>query len=235
MIFRNKIISIIYKITTSFSIAKLQCMKISNTVVDSQIFSLKVKQNGYIILRITNALIKNVILQNEGHGNEISCKGRVKNCEINFYGNDNKINIDLGVQLNNVKITIRGNACQINIGENSTVGSGYFICMGLNNTINIGQDCMFSENIEIWATDSHPIYDNGSKFPYNISRPIEINSNVWLGKNSVVTKGVEIGMNSIIGISAVVSRSIPPNSVAVGNPAKVVKQDITWKREFIQI
>jgi acetyltransferase-like isoleucine patch superfamily enzyme len=53
---------------------------------------------------------------------------------------------------------------------------------------------------------------------------VVIGDNVWLGVNSVVLKGVTIGKNSVIGANSVVTRDIPPNVIAAGNPCKVIKQ-----------
>ena len=56
------------------------------------------------------------------------------------------------------------------------------------------------------------------------SKPVVIENNVWIGELCSVLPGVTIGENSIIGANSVVTKSIPPNSIAVGNPAKVIKQ-----------
>jgi Acetyltransferase (isoleucine patch superfamily) len=64
------------------------------------------------------------------------------------------------------------------------------------------------------------------------SKPIKIGNNVWVGDHALVCKGVTIGENSIVGAGAVVTRDIPPNIIAAGNPARVVKE-IDPGREMI--
>ena len=64
--------------------------------------------------------------------------------------------------INNSKIVIRGVNCAIEIGEGTTIGSGDFVCMGIGNSINIGARCMIADNVDVWATDSHPIVDRES-------------------------------------------------------------------------
>jgi carbonic anhydrase/acetyltransferase-like protein (isoleucine patch superfamily) len=54
--------------------------------------------------------------------------------------------------------------------------------------------------------------------------PIVIEENAWIGDHAMITKGVTIGHNSIVGAGAVVVNDVPPNSIAAGNPAKVVKE-----------
>ncbi len=86
----------------------------------------------------------------------------------------------------------------------------------------IGDNCMIASNAYITDSDWHDIYDRTA--PIGKSAPVKINENVWIGDSAIVCKGVTIGKNSIIGAGAVVVDSIPPDSIAVGNPARVVKQ-----------
>ena len=111
------------------------------------------------------------------------------------------------------------------IGDDTGI-SGATICSA--SKITIGKGCLLGANVSIIDTDFHPIrslerrYDNK-----NIqSLPIEIGDNVFLGYNTVVLKGVKIGKNSVIGANSVVVSNIPDNSIAVGNPAKVIKEII---------
>ncbi len=56
------------------------------------------------------------------------------------------------------------------------------------------------------------------------SKPVKIGKYVWIGANVVILPGVEIGDNAVIGAGAIITKNIPANSVAVGNPAKVIKK-----------
>jgi acetyltransferase-like isoleucine patch superfamily enzyme len=82
----------------------------------------------------------------------------------------------------------------------------------------IGEDVKCGANTLLTDSDWHP-EDKRSGIP----RPIVIGSNVWLGTNVIVLKGVSIGENSVIGAGSVVTKSIPKNVVAAGNPATIVK------------
>lgn len=102
-------------------------------------------------------------------------------------------------------------------------------------SIRIGDNCMFAANVIISDSDWHGLYNRVR--PFRCTQPVVIENNVWLGERVIVTKGVRIGENSVVGAGAVVTRDIPPNSVAAGNPARVIKtlnpQRRMLKREWL--
>ncbi|MDR1682775.1 MAG: acyltransferase [Candidatus Symbiothrix sp.] len=101
-----------------------------------------------------------------------------------------------------------------------------------NMKIEVGDDCMFSSNILIWAQDWHEIYDEQTKQRINHAKNVKIRNHVWVGYNTKILKGVTIGNNSIIATSTVVTKSFESeeNVVIAGNPGKIVKRGINWHR-----
>jgi acetyltransferase-like isoleucine patch superfamily enzyme len=93
------------------------------------------------------------------------------------------------------------------------------------NHIEIGNGVNISDNVEIQDSDNHIINRQKDK----MSAPIIIEDNVWIGKNVIILKGVTIGKGSIIGAGSVVTRNIPEESIAVGNPARVIKSVKSWE------
>jgi acetyltransferase-like isoleucine patch superfamily enzyme len=92
------------------------------------------------------------------------------------------------------------------------------VSIGASEKIIIGNNVLCGANSVITDFDWHPTrYSSGSK-------PIIIHDNVWIGLNTVILKGVEIGQNSIIGANSLVVRSIPENVIAAGNPCRVLKK-----------
>lgn len=173
----------------------------------------------------------------EGKNNRINLSGNHENLDLLINGTDNILEIDKLTQSKGLRIVIRGNQCHIIIKEYTCFGNGcWLVCMGYDNNITINEDCMIADNVNIWATDSHPIYDKSNLItPINRSIPIKLNKHVWIGKNSTILKGVEIGNDSIIGMNSTVTHNIPSNSIFAGNPAKLVKNNITWNRTHISI
>jgi acetyltransferase-like isoleucine patch superfamily enzyme len=103
--------------------------------------------------------------------------------------------------------------------------------VGENNTIAIGEHCLFSDHIEIWASDTHSIYNEKNE-KLNIEKPVIIGSNVWVGSRVIILKGIEIGEGAIIGMGTVVTKNVPSKTISVGSPNKVIKENIRWENEY---
>jgi len=92
-------------------------------------------------------------------------------------------------------------------------------------SVQIGRDVLCGVNTFISDTDWHPRDPVDRLLGHTGSvAPVVIEDNVWLGANVIVLKGVTIGRNSVIGAGSVVSKSIPPNSVATGTPACMIRE-----------
>lgn len=96
----------------------------------------------------------------------------------------------------------------------------------VHDTVAIGDNVKIGACVLITDTDAHPMdymahrtSNEGTK-----SAPIVIEDDVWMGTHSIILKGVTIGARSIIGAGSVVTKNIPPNCVAGGNPCRVIKK-----------
>lgn len=97
--------------------------------------------------------------------------------------------------------------------------------------IYVGDCVMLAPNVVI-ATAGHPILPSLRRKAMQFNRPVKIGANVWIGANSVVLPGVTIGENSVIGAGSVVTKDIPANVVAVGNPCRVLRPIGEHDREY---
>ncbi|MBQ2023044.1 MAG: acyltransferase [Lachnospiraceae bacterium] len=116
---------------------------------------------------------------------------------------------------------------QIRIHKNTIIGdnSGVGRCCEINNGVSIGENVMMGPEV-VFYTQNHKT--NRTDIPMREQgmteiMPIVIEDDVWIGARVVVLPGCTIGRGSVIGACSVVSKSIPPYSVAVGSPARVVK------------
>jgi acetyltransferase-like isoleucine patch superfamily enzyme len=105
------------------------------------------------------------------------------------------------------------------------IGNCCLICPGARissaQEIVISDNCMLASNVYITDSDWHDTYNRVSSVEK--MAPTRLEQNVWIGDSAIVCKGVTIGENSIVGAGAVVVHDVPPNTIAAGNPAKVVK------------
>ena len=88
--------------------------------------------------------------------------------------------------------------------------------------ITIGVDVQIGPNVQL-LTATHPVEAALRRAKWEAAQPITIGDNVWLGGGVIVLAGVTIGENTVVGAGAVVTRDLPPNVVAVGNPARVIR------------
>ncbi|MDU7029156.1 sugar O-acetyltransferase [Robinsoniella peoriensis] len=97
--------------------------------------------------------------------------------------------------------------------------------------VTIGDNVMLAPNVAIY-TAGHPIHPDSRNSAYEYGIKVTIGSNVWIGGNVVINPGVTIGDNVVIGAGSVVTRDIPANVVAVGNPCRVMKQITENDRKY---
>lgn len=190
----------------------------------------------------TRKLCNRVKITNKG-------KGSLK---TDIRGSNNVIKVGGGTFLENPFVLIIGNNNQLVIGNNCKVrkhtifrieGNGVAIHIGDSTTlqhdsilvaqqasINIGSDCMFSNNIHIRSSDSHPIYDNETGEIINKEKEVCIGNHVWLAANCKILKGCVIEDGAVVGAHSIVTKHVLPNVIVAGNPARVIKNNITWKR-----
>lgn len=110
-------------------------------------------------------------------------------------------------------------SAEIVIGDYCLIAPGVRISAA--KSIRIGNNCMLAANVIISDSDWHGIYNRIR--PFRCTKPVVIENNVWLGERVIITKGVTIGENAVIGAGAIVTKDIPANSVAAGNPARIIK------------
>lgn len=91
------------------------------------------------------------------------------------------------------------------------------------NHIEIGEDTIVASNVVIRDNDAHDLEGTIA------CKPIFIGNHVWIGQNAIILKGVHIGNGAIIGAGAVVTKDIPDGCLAVGNPARIIRENVKWK------
>ncbi|WP_168627352.1 MULTISPECIES: sugar O-acetyltransferase [unclassified Cryobacterium] len=115
----------------------------------------------------------------------------------------------------------------VDYGTNIRIGSRTFANFGLVALdvapITIGDDVQIGPNVQL-LTPTHPLDSESRRDKWEAAEPIVIGDNVWLGGGVIVLPGVTIGENTVVGAGAVVTKDLPANVVAVGNPARVIRE-----------
>lgn len=116
---------------------------------------------------------------------------------------------------------------RMSYGSNTTVGNNVYINFNLtvvdDYKVTIGNDVMFGPNVTI-AVTNHPVHPVMRKGGGMFALPVVIEDGVWIGSGAIILPGVTIGKGSVIGGGSVVTKDIPANVIAVGNPCKVLRE-----------
>ncbi len=197
------------------------------------------------------------LLSYNTHGNKFVCHGLMSRCSIKVIGGGNEVIIDQGVRLNNVRITVSGRnnklilhrgvvfkeggrvkledeGNQIEIGEGTDFVDCFFAVSDYGSKVTVGRDCMFSARIIVRTSDVHSILNAEGK-RVNPGCDVAIGDRVWVAYGATILKGSTIEADSVIGTQSVVAGiHVPRGGVAVGNPARVVKEGVHWTRERLR-
>ncbi|WP_417740599.1 acyltransferase [Rosistilla oblonga] len=107
-----------------------------------------------------------------------------------------------------------------------TIGQGTHISNNVTviamSSITIGANCLVGDRATIIDSDFHGI-EPAQRHTQGVAQPVTISDNAWIGSQATILKGVTIGENSVIAAQSVVTTNVPPNCIAAGSPAKVVR------------
>lgn len=120
-------------------------------------------------------------------------------------------------------------------GYNIEVGENFYANYNLVildvGKVRIGKNVMFAPNVSIY-TAGHPVHSDSRNSGYEYGIDITIGDNVWIGGNVCVLPGVKIGDNVVIGAGSVVTKDLPDNVIAAGNPCRVIRKITQEDRNF---
>lgn len=193
---------------------------------------------------------------NEGTANLISYSAKddgLLNGTITVRGNGNHLAIGPGVTARDLRITL-GSDCTVLIGARCVLASLFVhaatrahVTIGRHagftgrvrlmlheaGRIEIGPDCLIAAETDVTVSDMHSIVDVASGKRVNPARDVVIGEHVWIGQRAMILKGSHIEAGSIVGAGSIVTGHVPPNSLAVGNPARVIRSGVTWNHKLL--
>lgn len=120
-------------------------------------------------------------------------------------------------------------------GSNIEVGENFFANYNLTvldvGKVTIGDNAQIAPNVSIY-TAGHPVHPDSRNSGYEYGIDISIGDNVWIGGSTCILPGVHIGNNVVIGAGSVVTKDIPDNMIAVGNPCRVIREITEDDRKY---
>jgi acetyltransferase-like isoleucine patch superfamily enzyme len=192
-----------------------------------------------------------------GRGNVIAAGGAVlRGVSIEIDGDANRIEILPNARLRDVTITMEGDGHRLHIGSHVWVGAGAFRFYDRNGTIligerttiydagfgvteggtiSVGEDCLFSIEVDVRNGDSHSVVDAQTRARLNPAADVVIGDHVWVSQRVLILKGSRIGRGSVVAAGALVAGELPAGSISAGVPARPVRTGIDWIRERVPL
>ncbi len=184
-----------------------------------------------------DGIYRHTELDLHGTGNTIAVRNPkyVNRFHIFINGSNNRIEIDENCLIKDLTLWIEDDNNRIYIGRDTLFcGTCQLSCIE-STEITIGKGCLFSGGIRVRTGDSHSILDVAGK-RINPSQNVYIGNHVWVGQNVTILKGASVGDNSVCGTGAIVTKKFTEAGVILaGTPAKIVKENINWCFERIQL
>lgn len=122
-----------------------------------------------------------------------------------------------------IEVPLRANWGGRHVFMGNQVYANFNLTLVDDGNIYIGDKVMFGPNVTI-ATANHPIEPSLRERVLQYNKEVRIGNNVWIGSGVIIVPGITIGDNSVIGAGSVVTKDIPKNVVAYGNPCKVIRE-----------
>lgn len=188
--------------------------------------------------------------------NRIEGKLNLKNSTISFKGINNVLFVESDVEIVNSTISFEGdnsiiylssskynyplllvvhNDSTIYFGKDNVIYSPFNLGIQESQNLIIGDDCIISSGVNIRTSDAHPIFNGISKERINFSHSVFIGDHVFLGHLSYISRGVHIGSGAVISNASFLSplSEIPSNSYILGNPAKILDEDVFFTKDYV--
>ena len=192
-------------------------------------------RGGRNIIKLSGAFLKGTSFDINGKNNKIiiGVKARLFNCKIKIIGDGNLLEIQSGSTIiSNTSFCMQHGEIKIVIGHNSTIEGGHLAATE-GCKILIGNDCMFSSDIEVRTGDSHSVLNSLTGNRINYAEDVIIGDHVWLSAHVRVMKGAVVPPHPIIGNSAIVTHKLDKcNALYAGIPVRYIKDNIDWDRHL---
>jgi acetyltransferase-like isoleucine patch superfamily enzyme len=168
-----------------------------------------------------------VEISGPGHTLIIEPGARLWDVTLRLIGENHTVVIGSGARLRGGHFLVEDRGGRLEIGGNTTMFTAMVVCSE-GGAIRIGRDCLIAYGLDLRNSDGHSVLDATTRQRVNLPADTTIADHVWIGNNCQLMKGVTIGTHSIVAARAVVTKDVPPNTLAAGLPAKVIRENVDW-------
>lgn len=171
---------------------------------------------------------RDLVVTFSGNGNTLHIgEGCVLKGRITFRRDGGYVAFD-GQNRGEMLLHLKGDGCSFKAGQGTTCNSSLWANLAEDGcSIEIGENCLLA-SVRMRPSDSHKIFDADGK-RINEPKPIRVGNSVWLAEDTLLLGGADIGAGSVVGARSLVNGVIPEKCLAVGSPARVVKEGIRWE------
>ncbi len=164
--------------------------------------------------------------------NRVEGNPEISNSKISFKGINNILFCEGNVKITNANFAFEGNNSIVYL---SSAMNSLNINIQESQNVIIGAECSLSSGVNIRTADIHPIYDNKTMQRVNPAQSVFIGDHVWIGHLAYISRGVKIGSGAIVDNYSFVPHNarIHSNSLVVGNPVRVEKDNVFFTKEFL--
>jgi acetyltransferase-like isoleucine patch superfamily enzyme len=164
----------------------------------------------------------------DGNGNHVVIKSPVFKVGVNLHlTGDASVHIAEHVSAHNLFVYASKNT-ELRIGRMAGFTGLVRLLLHEPGSLTVGDGCLFASDTDVSISDMHSIIDLETRVRINPAKNIAIGDRVWIGQRCLVLKGVNIGSGAVIGAGSIVTKDIPQNCAAAGNPARVIRRNVTW-------
>lgn len=200
------------------------------TLGDLSAYDAKGYGDGNVVLRHPEARLGTITFEAGSSGNIVVCGTRQPSRQpIVLSGSDHRVIVGPTKKFA-ARIALSGRGNLFFSGLGTTCNQANIVLQGEGRSILLGIDCMLSFDVVLRAADSHAIIDLTDMSVANAPESIMLGAHVWLGEGAAVLKGARIGSGAVVASRALVTGTLPPATLAVGVPAKVLRENVSWTR-----
>ncbi len=166
-------------------------------------------------------------LSGPGHTLVIEPGARLWDVTLRLIGENHTVIIGSHARLRGGHFLVEDRGGRLEVGGNTTMFTPMVVCSE-GGAIRIGRDCLVAYGADIRNSDGHSVLDATTRQRVNPAADTTLSDHVWIGNNCQIMKGVTIGTHSIVASRAVVTKDVPPHTLAAGLPAKILRENVDW-------